>query len=194
VLVVTRLDRLARSTRDLLNVIDAVSKRGAGFRSLKDAWADTASAHGRLMLTVLGGLAEFERELIRARTGEDPAVGMYRQFALENEFSQDQFERGLDLVASLRVGEAYAINEAKKAEVRKLGAAATARVDAVTTWLSARAGEHAAPMVRILQMCPVAATIVAFESLIQKFTNQGAGTFSQSGRTPPGRFRDDCWI
>jgi DNA invertase Pin-like site-specific DNA recombinase len=42
----------------------------AGFKSLKDAWADTTSAHGRLMLTVLGGLAEFERELIRARTGE----------------------------------------------------------------------------------------------------------------------------
>jgi DNA invertase Pin-like site-specific DNA recombinase len=62
VLVVTRLDRLARSTRDLLNVIDAVTKRGAGFKSLKDAWADTTSPHGRLMLTVLGGLAEFERE------------------------------------------------------------------------------------------------------------------------------------
>ena len=69
-LVVTRLDRLARSTRDLLNVIDAVCQRGAGFRSLKDAWADTTSAHGRLMLTVLGGLAEFERELIRSRCGE----------------------------------------------------------------------------------------------------------------------------
>src|SRR6478672_3534765 len=60
VLVVTRLDRLARSTRDLLNVMDAVSTRGAGFRSLRDTWADTTSAHGRLMLTVLGGLAEFE--------------------------------------------------------------------------------------------------------------------------------------
>jgi DNA invertase Pin-like site-specific DNA recombinase len=70
VLVVTRLDRLARSTRDLLNVIAAVAERGAGFKSLRDAWADTTSAHGRLMLTVLGGLAEFERELIRARTGE----------------------------------------------------------------------------------------------------------------------------
>jgi DNA invertase Pin-like site-specific DNA recombinase len=58
VLVVTRLDRLARSTRDLLNVIEEVYKRDAGFRSLKDAWADTTSAHGRLMLTVLGGLAE----------------------------------------------------------------------------------------------------------------------------------------
>jgi DNA invertase Pin-like site-specific DNA recombinase len=70
VLMVTRLDRLARSTRDLLNVLDAVAKQGAGFRSLKDAWADTTTPHGRLMLTVLGGLAEFERELIRARTGE----------------------------------------------------------------------------------------------------------------------------
>src|SRR5215468_1501791 len=70
VLVVTRLDRLARSTRDLLNVIAALTERGAGFKSLKDAWADTTTPHGRLMLTVLGGLAEFERELIRARTGE----------------------------------------------------------------------------------------------------------------------------
>jgi DNA invertase Pin-like site-specific DNA recombinase len=64
------LDRLARSTRDLLNVIAAVSERGAGFKSLNDTWADTTTAHGRLMLTVLGGLAEFERELIRSRTGE----------------------------------------------------------------------------------------------------------------------------
>jgi len=70
VLLVTRLDRLARSTRDLLNVLDAVANQGAGFRSLNDTWADTTTPHGRLMLTVLGGLAEFERELIRARTGE----------------------------------------------------------------------------------------------------------------------------
>jgi DNA invertase Pin-like site-specific DNA recombinase len=70
VLVVTRLDRLARSTRDLLNVVATIGEREAGFRSLKDAWADTTTPHGRLMLTILGGLAEFERELIRARTGE----------------------------------------------------------------------------------------------------------------------------
>jgi DNA invertase Pin-like site-specific DNA recombinase len=70
VLIVTRLDRLARSTRDLLNVLDTVSKAGAAFKSIADAWADTTTAHGRLMLTVLGGLAEFERELIRERTGE----------------------------------------------------------------------------------------------------------------------------
>jgi DNA invertase Pin-like site-specific DNA recombinase len=70
VLIVTRLDRLARSTRDLLNVLATVGEREAGFRSLRDAWADTTTPHGRLMLTVLGGLAEFERELIRARTGD----------------------------------------------------------------------------------------------------------------------------
>ena len=70
VLMVTRLDRLARSTRDLLNTLAAITDRKAGFRSLGDAWADTTTAHGRLMLTVLGGLAEFERELIRARTAE----------------------------------------------------------------------------------------------------------------------------
>ena len=72
-LLVTRLDRLARSTRDLLNMLDAIAKAGAGFRSLGEAWADTTTAHGRLMLTVIGGLAEFERELIRARTGEGRA-------------------------------------------------------------------------------------------------------------------------
>jgi DNA invertase Pin-like site-specific DNA recombinase len=70
VLIVTRLDRLARSTRDLLNVLDAVGKAGAAFKSLGDAWANTTTPHGRLMLTVLGGLAEFERELIIVRTGE----------------------------------------------------------------------------------------------------------------------------
>src|SRR5260370_6500882 len=62
VLLVTRLDRLARSTRDLLNVLATVSDKGAGFRSIADASADTTTPHGRLMLTVLGGLAEFERE------------------------------------------------------------------------------------------------------------------------------------
>jgi DNA invertase Pin-like site-specific DNA recombinase len=70
VLVVTRLDRLARSTRDLLNILDVIAKAGAGFKSLADTWADTTTPHGRLMLTVLGGLAEFERELIKSRTGE----------------------------------------------------------------------------------------------------------------------------
>jgi len=69
-LVVCKPDRLARSTRDLLNTLDAISKAGATFRSLADQWADTTTPHGRLMLTVLGGLAEFERHLILSRTAE----------------------------------------------------------------------------------------------------------------------------
>jgi DNA invertase Pin-like site-specific DNA recombinase len=78
VLLVTRLDRLARSTLDLLNTLDTISKAGAGFRSLADAWADTTTPHGKLMLTILGGLAEFERSLILTRTGEGRARAMAR--------------------------------------------------------------------------------------------------------------------
>jgi DNA invertase Pin-like site-specific DNA recombinase len=70
VLYVVRLDRLARSTCDLLNILADVVERRAEFKSLNDTWADTTTPHGRLMLTVLGGLAEFERELIKARTSE----------------------------------------------------------------------------------------------------------------------------
>ena len=69
-LVVCKLDRLARSTRDLLNTLAAIADAGASFRSLGDPWCDTTSAHGKLMVTVLGGLAEFERHLILARTTE----------------------------------------------------------------------------------------------------------------------------
>jgi DNA invertase Pin-like site-specific DNA recombinase len=69
-LLVTKLDRLARSTRDLLNTLDAIAKAGATFRSLGDGWADTTTPHGKLMITVLGGLAEFERHLILSRTNE----------------------------------------------------------------------------------------------------------------------------
>jgi DNA invertase Pin-like site-specific DNA recombinase len=69
-LVVCKLDRLARSTRDLLSTLDTIGKAGATFRSLGDAWADTTTPAGKLMLTVLGGLAEYERHLILSRTAE----------------------------------------------------------------------------------------------------------------------------
>jgi DNA invertase Pin-like site-specific DNA recombinase len=78
VLMVTRLDRLARSTRDLLNTLATITDKKAGFRSLGDTWADTTTSHGRLMLTVFGGLAEFERDLIRSRTGEGRARAVAR--------------------------------------------------------------------------------------------------------------------
>lgn len=73
VLMVTRLDRLARSTRDLLNIIAQIEAKGGRFKSLAEAWADTTTPAGKLMLTVLGGLAEFERSLIKERTTEGRA-------------------------------------------------------------------------------------------------------------------------
>ena len=92
-LLVTRLDRLARSTRDLLNTLAQIAERGAGFKSLADAWADTTTAHGRLMLTVLGGLAEFECELIRARTAEGRARAKERGQSLGRPFKLTRHQR-----------------------------------------------------------------------------------------------------
>jgi DNA invertase Pin-like site-specific DNA recombinase len=70
VVAVTKLDRLGRSTRELLDLIDRISKAGASFRSLGDPLWDTSSPQGRLLSTLLAAIAEFERELIRERTGE----------------------------------------------------------------------------------------------------------------------------
>jgi DNA invertase Pin-like site-specific DNA recombinase len=93
VLLVTRLDRLARSTRDLLNTLALVGVKKAGFRSLGDAWADTTTPHGRLMLTVLAGLAEFERELIRARTSEGRQRAKARGVKLGRKFKLTPHQR-----------------------------------------------------------------------------------------------------
>jgi DNA invertase Pin-like site-specific DNA recombinase len=68
--VVTKLDRLGRSTRELLDLIERIVKTGATFRSLGDPLWDTSSSQGRLLSTLLAAIAEFERELIRERTGE----------------------------------------------------------------------------------------------------------------------------
>lgn len=73
VLLVTRLDRLARSTRDLLDIVHAIETQGAKLKALADPWADTTTPTGKLILTVLGGLAEFERSLIAERTAEGRA-------------------------------------------------------------------------------------------------------------------------
>ena len=59
--LVTRLDRLARSTRDLLNILDKISKAGAQFKSLREAWADTTPSVGRLMVTIIGGIGGIEK-------------------------------------------------------------------------------------------------------------------------------------
>ena len=107
VLLVTRLDRLARSTRDLLNVLDSVSKAGAKFRSLADSWADTSTMHGELMVTILAGLATFERHLIRARTDEGRKRAQARgiRFGRPMKLTRYQIEEAL---ARRAAGEAMA--------------------------------------------------------------------------------------
>ena len=70
IVLVTKLDRLGRSTRELLDLIERIGKAGAAFRSLGDPLWDTSSSQGRLLSTLLAAIAEFERELIRERTGE----------------------------------------------------------------------------------------------------------------------------
>jgi DNA invertase Pin-like site-specific DNA recombinase len=70
VVLVTKLDRLGRSTRELLDLIESMSKASAAFKSLGDPLFDTTSSQGRLLSTLLAAIAEFERELIRERTGE----------------------------------------------------------------------------------------------------------------------------
>jgi len=118
VLVVTRLDRLARSTRDLLNILDTVAKAGAGFKSLADTWADTTSPHGRLMLTILGGLAEFERELILARTSDGRSrakargVKFGRPQALTPHQRQEAIQRLTEGQSQADVARSYNVSQA----------------------------------------------------------------------------------
>jgi DNA invertase Pin-like site-specific DNA recombinase len=118
VLVVTRLDRLARSTRDLLNTLDDVAKRGAGFKSLHDTWADTTNAHGRLMVTILAGLAEFERELILARTSDGRArakargVRFGRPSALTAHQRQEALQRLVNGEAQADVARTFNVSQA----------------------------------------------------------------------------------
>jgi DNA invertase Pin-like site-specific DNA recombinase len=105
-------------TRDLLNVLAAVGERGAGFKSLKDTWADTTTPHGRLMLTVLGGLAEFERELIRARTGEGRkrakarGVRFGRPTALTSHQRKEALERLADGAVQADLARTYGVSQA----------------------------------------------------------------------------------
>lgn len=78
VVVVARLDRLARSTRDLLDIAELIKEAEAGLRSLGEPWADTTSPAGRMVLTVFAGIAEFERALLHQRTGAGRAAARAR--------------------------------------------------------------------------------------------------------------------
>jgi len=115
-LIVTKLDRLARSTRDLLNTLAEIAKAGATFKSLGDPWVDTTTPHGRLMLTVLGGLAEFERHLILAGTSEGRkraqarGVRFGRKSKLTAHQQREAFERRARGEALVDIARSYAVS------------------------------------------------------------------------------------
>tara|TARA_R110002124_G_scaffold11595_2_gene55134 strand:+ start:45 stop:653 length:609 start_codon:yes stop_codon:yes gene_type:complete len=100
VVTVTRLDRLARSTRDLLDVAERIRSCGAGLRSLAEPWADTTSPAGRMVMTVFAGIAEFERSLIleRTRTGRDAAKARGVQFGPRPTLSPAQLDHARQLI------------------------------------------------------------------------------------------------
>ena len=111
VLLVTRLDRLARSTADLLNTVEAIAEKRAYFKSLQEPWADPSTPQGRMITTVFAGIAQFERELIleRTREGRERAMAAGRQFgrrpalsdAQEKEAIRLSDERGIDYAAQI---------------------------------------------------------------------------------------------
>ena len=115
-LIVAKLDRLARSTRDLLNTLAAIAAAGASFKSLGDPWCDTTTPHGRLMLTVLGGLAEFERHLILARTDEGRkraqarGVRFGRKLKLTAHQQREALERRARGEALVDIARSYAVS------------------------------------------------------------------------------------
>lgn len=100
VVTVTRLDRLARSTRDLLALAERLQAAGAGLRSLAEPWADTTSPAGRMVLTVFAGIAEFERALITERTSTGRVAARARgvQFGRPPKLTADQIALAQRLV------------------------------------------------------------------------------------------------
>ena len=111
VVVVSRLDRLARSTRDLLEIAEQLKEAEAGLRSLHEPWADTTSPAGRMVLTVFAGIAEFERELIheRTRSGRVAAKARGVRFGRPPKLTADQIA-----LAQRLVDEGASVPEASK--------------------------------------------------------------------------------
>ena len=111
IVVVTRLDRLARSTKDLLDIAERLKDAGAGLRSLAEPWADTTSPAGRMVLTVFAGIAEFERELIHQRTSSGRIAAKARgvRFGRPPKLTAEQIALGHRLI-----GEGTSVREAAR--------------------------------------------------------------------------------
>ena len=125
VVTVTRIDRLARSTFDLFAIVKQIVDAGGQFRSLAEPWADTATSTGRLMIAVLGGLADVERDLIRTRTaeGRNRAKGrgqhMGRPPALTAPQQQEARQRRADGATLKELAKSYNVGLATISRVMK---------------------------------------------------------------------------
>jgi DNA invertase Pin-like site-specific DNA recombinase len=100
ILVVTRLDRLARSTSDLLRIAERLTEKSAGLQSLDEPWADTTSPSGRMVMTIFAGIAEFERTLIISRTNDGRVAAKARgvAFGRPKKMRPDQQQLARELV------------------------------------------------------------------------------------------------
>jgi DNA invertase Pin-like site-specific DNA recombinase len=125
-LVVVKLDRLARSIRDLLSLVDQIKACGAKFKALDDSWCDTTTPQGELFLTIMGGLGEFERKLIKQRCDD----GIARAKAMGRQFGRPS---RLDAGQKRKLAERYAAGESMADLAREYG------VGEVTVWRAIRA-------------------------------------------------------
>jgi DNA invertase Pin-like site-specific DNA recombinase len=118
VLVITKLDRLARSIRDLLSIIDQLKAGGVMLKALDDTWLDTTSPHGELIFTIMGAMAEFERKLIRKRCEEGieraraKGVTFGRKRKLDRDMVRVAAERYAAGETMAELAKVYGVNEA----------------------------------------------------------------------------------
>lgn len=117
VVVVTRLDRLARSTRDLLDIAEVLKGKGAGLRSIAEPWADTTSPAGQMILTIMAGIADFERSLIldRTSTGREAAKARGVKFGRARALTDAQLQAAKQMLSQpsatvTAVAEAFKVN------------------------------------------------------------------------------------
>src|SRR5215472_13228952 len=129
-IVVTRLDRLARSTRDLLNLLDRLGKDGIGFKSLREAAVDTTTPSGKLVISIMAAIAEFERELITSRMKEGRKRAVAKGVKLGPKFRLNAYQRteALKRLASgdteASVARSYGVDPSTVNRLRRRAAAA----------------------------------------------------------------------
>jgi DNA invertase Pin-like site-specific DNA recombinase len=117
-IVVWKLDRLARSTRDLLNTMEMLSDSGAKFQSISEPWANTTTHAGKMIMTVFAGIAEFERDLIRERTGAGREAAKKRgvRFGRPRKLNPEQLQLASELIdqgkAVREIAKTFKVHEA----------------------------------------------------------------------------------